>query len=223
MRIAVHAHIALSADGGAFGIGDARVDREPRRFAGARELHRRIGRQVPRVMQVEIGNVPRQLFRIRKPRAVILGRVAGDGAGLLHRLAHGLRAQVRGARGALALAEVHRDGNAAVPLILHRVHFAQPHGGGQAAVLARLDIALRGAPAARFFEREAHHGLQFGNLRAVNCLLHVRIVAAADSKTCAKRLPRCPTSATTTTRKTTARARASASATRTKRRSWARS
>src|SRR5262245_48687134 len=96
-------------------------------------------------MKVEIRDVTREILRVSETCAIVLGGVTGDGAGLLDGLAHRLGAQVRGAGGTLAFAEVDGGGNAAVPLILDRVHLTQPDGGGEPAVQARAHVALAGS------------------------------------------------------------------------------
>ena len=81
----------MTADAGAFGIGDARVHRTTRCLAFTRGFHRLLRRQIPRMIEVEIGNVARQFFRIGETGTGVLGGVARDVAGFLDRFGHGAR------------------------------------------------------------------------------------------------------------------------------------
>ena len=145
MRIAVHAHAAMAADARAFGIGDARIDGAARGLAFARGFHRLFRRQVPGMIEIEIGNVARQLFGIGEARAFVFGGVARDVAGLFDGFGHGARRQVGGAGRALALAEVHRDAHAAIALVFDGLDFAQPDRGRQALLQADIGFGLGGA------------------------------------------------------------------------------
>ena len=154
-RVAVDAGVALRVDRRTLGVGDPRIHRQSRRLARARQLDGPLRREVPGVIKIQVGNVARQGFGLDQPGVGILGRVARDGAGLLHRLAHRRRGQVRGARRALALAEVHRDTQAAVALVLDGVDFAQPHAHREPLAHRDVGLALRCALPARLLESEA--------------------------------------------------------------------
>ena len=111
----------------ALGIADARIHRQSGRLALARQLDGPLRRQIPGMIEIEVGDLARQRLRIDEPGVGILRRVAGDGAGLLDRLAHRRGRQVGGARRALALAEVHRHRQSPVALVLDGVDLAQAH------------------------------------------------------------------------------------------------
>ena len=96
-----------------------------RGLAFPRGFHRLLRRQVPGMIEIEIGNVARQLFGIGEARAIVFGGVARDVAGLLDGFGDGARREVRGAGGALALAEIHRDAHAAIALVFDRLDFAR--------------------------------------------------------------------------------------------------
>ena len=83
MGVAVDANATMAADARTLGIGDAGIHGAPRRLAFPRGLHRLLRRQIPGMIEVEIGNVARQLFGIGEARAIVFGGVARDVAGLL--------------------------------------------------------------------------------------------------------------------------------------------
>ena len=68
----------LRRDGRAFRVGDARVHRERRRLARARQLDRVLDRQIPRVVQIEVGQIARQQVGIGQPGAFVGGGEARD-------------------------------------------------------------------------------------------------------------------------------------------------
>ena len=103
MRVTVHTHAPVAADACAFGIGDTRIHHPARGFAGPRGVNRLFGSQIPGMVEVEIGNLARQLLGIGKPGTVVLGGISGNVAGLLHRLGDRARRQVSGAGRALRL------------------------------------------------------------------------------------------------------------------------
>jgi len=106
------------------------------------------------MIEIQVGDVARQRLRLDQPRVRILGGIAGDGAGLGDGLAHGRGPQVRGARRSLALAEVHRDPESAITLVLDRVDLAQPHAHRQPLAHRGVRLAVRGALAIRLLEGE---------------------------------------------------------------------
>src|SRR5881275_1055241 len=77
-RVAVDPALALAVDGGALGVGEARIHRESGGLAFARQLDRALGRDVPGMIEIEIGNLARQRLGLHESRVRILGRVAGD-------------------------------------------------------------------------------------------------------------------------------------------------
>ena len=153
-RVAVDTRVALTAHGGALGVGNAGVHVQARGLTFARQLDRALRGEVPGVIEIEIGDLAGQRAGVHQPGIRILGGVTGDRTGLFHRLAHRGSRQVRGARRALALPEVDGHSEAAVALILERVDLAQPHAHRQPLGARGVGFALRGALAARFLERE---------------------------------------------------------------------
>ena len=121
------------------------VDDAARGLARPRGFHRLLGREIPGMIEVEIGNVARQLFGIREARAFVFGGVARDVAGLLDGFGHGARRQVGGAGRALALAEIDRDAHAAIALVFDGFDFAQADGGSQSLLQADVGFGLGGA------------------------------------------------------------------------------
>jgi hypothetical protein len=64
-RVTEHSHAAMSRKRRAFGITDARIGIERRRFAGERQIASRIRVDRPRVEQIEIGKVACERVRLR--------------------------------------------------------------------------------------------------------------------------------------------------------------
>jgi hypothetical protein len=87
----------------------------------------------------------------------ILGGMAGDGAGRLHGALHRFARQVRGAGIAAALAEVDRDAQALVAVVLDGLHLAAPHGDRLAHGGGDFDFGVAGAAGARHLDRMGSH------------------------------------------------------------------
>src|ERR1700748_1178265 len=106
------------------------------------------------MIEVEIGNVAGECFRIDEPRIRVFGREAGRGAGFLDGVADGLLTEVSRAGRALALAEVDSDSESPVPLILDGLDFAQTRRDAQTLVDARIAARLGSPPPRRLLEHE---------------------------------------------------------------------
>ncbi len=107
MAVAVDEAGTLGVDGRAFGVADPRIAATCRVFALARDAGGLVGAHLPGMIQVEIGDVARHQLGIGQPGGRVFRGVAGDPAGGGDGLANRLGAQVGGAGGALALAEIH--------------------------------------------------------------------------------------------------------------------
>jgi hypothetical protein len=173
MRIAIDAHAALVPDRGSLGIGEPLVHRHAGGLAAAGQFDRLVRFQVPAVVQIQIRNIARQIRGVREARTLILGGVAGDGAGLLHGVAHRRGAQVPGTGRTLALAEVHRQPQAPIALVFHRVHLPEAHGGGEAALQTGIRLALRGTGTPGFRHDLLDDLGKFRDPGGVDFLLHM--------------------------------------------------
>jgi len=151
--------MALTVDRAPFRIRDARVHSQPGGLAVARHLDRPLRCHVPRVIEVEVGDVASQEFRVDESRVGVLRRVAGDGTGLLDRLSHRVLTEVRGARGALPLSEVHRDPKAPITLVLDRIDLTEPDRHAEPFADVGVGFTFRGALALGFVQHEADHVL----------------------------------------------------------------
>jgi len=171
-RVAIHAGMALAADRGAFGVADTRVHRKSRRFALARQLDGAFGGEVPGVVEVEVRDVAGERLGVDEPGIRILGGVARDRARLADRLEHRRAAEIRGARGALALAEIHGHGEAAVALVLDGVDLAQAHACRESAAHGGVGFALRGPEPPGLIAREAHDVAQLFGAGQLGTRLH---------------------------------------------------
>jgi hypothetical protein len=114
------------------------------------------------MIQIQVRNVARQVFRVHQPGVGVLGRVTCDRTCLGDGLAHRRGAEVSRAGRALALAEIHRHPEAAVTLIFDRVDLAQTHAHRQSLTDRGIRLALRGALAPRLLERKTRNFGQGG-------------------------------------------------------------
>src|SRR5581483_6475813 len=128
VRIAVHAGMSTRVQRSSFGIRDARVHLESRRFAAARDLDGLLGCEGPRMIQIEIGDLARERLRLDQAGVRIFRGIASDRASLLDGLTDCFPAQVRRAGGTLAFAEVDGDPETAIALVLNGVDLPQPDG-----------------------------------------------------------------------------------------------
>ena len=147
-RVRVRGQRCADLHRGAVGIVDARIEGTTGVLDFDAERDRLLGRDVPRVPQVEVRDRLREQGRIGEPvRRVLLG-VARDGAGVFDGLLDRLRVEVGGVRRALAAAEVHGYGDAAVARTLDRLDLAEANPDAEAEVDAGGDVGLAGAPGA---------------------------------------------------------------------------
>ena len=153
-RVAVHSDVPLGVDRGALGIGDARIDREPGGFAAARQLDGFLRGERPGVIEFQVRYFMRQRLRVHEPGIRILGRVAGNGARLLNRVAHRTHAKIRSARRSLPMTEVDGDTQSPVTLVFDGLHFAQARGNAEPLVDAGIRRSLRGSLPRRLFQHE---------------------------------------------------------------------
>ncbi len=168
MRVGVDRQALRGGHRGAIGIGDARIGTTPGRFAGQGKFHRVMRVQRPRVPGVQVGEVACHQRRVGQARGRIVLGVAGDGAGLGHGRLQAAVLQVGGAGAALALAEIHGDGDAAVVGGLDRFHFAQADIHVQPAVLTAADLGLAGTQRAGLVQQPLRDASQvFEPLQAV--------------------------------------------------------
>ena len=159
MGVAVHRGPLVGGDGGALGVGDAPVHGARGVLAGRGQRDRALGVEPPRVVEVELGPLAREPLRWRQPRAGVLARVACDGERGLHRRAHRVLAQVRGAGAALAPAHVHRDTDALVAVELHGLHLPQAHRRREPPVDAGRGLGGIGAAGTRRLQGQRHQPL----------------------------------------------------------------
>ena len=145
MRVAVNAHVPMGADSVAPSeLRDARIDGERRRLAGARELDAPARASIAQGWSSSRSGMSRASSsgsaspRTRPRRC---SRAMVQAFSTVSRTA--CARQVRGARRALALAEIHGDADAAVALVLDGLDLAEAHGGGEPGFEA--DIRLRPA------------------------------------------------------------------------------
>ncbi len=159
MAVRVQPDAGAGIHGRAFGIGDALVG-PGRVLAGGGQVNGLLRRHGPGVPEIQVGKVLRHQFGIGQAAAGVVLGVAGDVAGPLHDLVQGSLAQVRAGRRALALAEIHRDRQAPVAVVLQGLHLAQAHGGAQRPLVARGHLHLVGALPSRVGEHALRHGFQ---------------------------------------------------------------
>ena len=112
---------------GAFGIADARVKIERRRFAVGRQLERLGAADIPFVVFVQIGGVGGHQIGIGQAGVGVLRGVAGDVQGSLNGAGQRLFGKIGGAGAAFALPQIHGQIQRFVLAVLDLVGFAQPH------------------------------------------------------------------------------------------------
>ena len=100
--------------------------------------------------------------RIRQPRRFVQRSVARDGAGGLHRAPDGLGRKVRRARIAAALAEVHRDRERLVAVVLDGFVFPEANGHGLAHGSGSLGLGVARAACAGELQRAQGGRLERG-------------------------------------------------------------
>src|SRR3569623_946017 len=161
VAVAVHAITAVTRHARAFRIGDARIHRARRRFALQRELDRALGGDVPRVIEIEIGDRACHERRVGEARAIVLCGVTRDIAGRAHRLLDGLRRIIRRAGRTLALPEIHGDAETLVAVVLDRLDLAEPHGHRKTALRAHAGLGRACTLARGRVEYRGDHRLQF--------------------------------------------------------------
>ena len=123
-------------------------------------IARRVGIDRPGMEQIEIGKLACERVGLGQAGGLVLGGEARDAVGLRDGVADRARAQITGARGALALAAIHGDAHAAVALIFQRLHFAQPRCHGQPGLDADTGLGVAGTEPARLGERQRYDILQ---------------------------------------------------------------
>src|SRR5690606_22823051 len=148
VRIGVHPDRSAAADRGAIGIVDPRV-LAAGVLAGQGQRDRAPGVDAPGMPAVEVrARIVRQSghqCRVGEAGGGVFLGVARDRASLLDRGLQAVGAQVGGAGAALALAEIHGDGNAAVAGGLDRLDLAHAHVHAEAVLLAAAHLGLVGA------------------------------------------------------------------------------
>jgi hypothetical protein len=161
--IAVHPHAAVRGNRRALGIGQPLVHGQAGGLGGARQLDGLLGGEFPRVVEVEVGHLPGHVGGVGQPGELVARRVAGNGAGLGHHLAHGLGPQVGAAGRTLGMVEIDRDSQPAVALVLDGFHLAQPYGDVEALLQADVRFRLGGSRRPGLPEGQRHGFGQFGD------------------------------------------------------------
>src|SRR4051794_3549794 len=99
--------------------------------------------------EIEVRRLLCDELRVRQPGAVVLGRVARYGEGGVDRLLERRARDIGSARVAAPhfrpLAEVNRDADGAVAVVLDRVGFARPHRDGETMGFRYFALAAAGA------------------------------------------------------------------------------
>jgi len=174
MAVAVDAAALMSVQRGAVGLGDALVGGERGSLAGQRALDGLVGGDRPAVVEVQVREIPRHQRRVRQAGAVVFGGMLGNRQRRRHGFTDGVRACCRGARRALALANVKSDAEALVAIELDGLDFTLAHRGGQPLLHRHRHFAGAGALPGSLGDDPLDLLAQFGkDLRA-----HCRVVFA---------------------------------------------
>src|ERR1019366_7626880 len=134
--------------------------RRPRPRAPAHGLLRC---EIPRVIEIEIRDLARQRLGIGEPRTLIRRGMARNRRSLEYDLAHRRGPQIGRAGRALGLAEIHRERQASVTVILDGIDFTEPHRHRQAALQTRIRLSVTRAARARIAERAGDHFLELAD------------------------------------------------------------
>ena len=144
----------MRAERRAVGIADARIDLQRCGFASDGHVDGRLGLDVPRMAEVEVGNVARDHVGIGQSGARVFRREARDADSLRDRVRDALARQVAGAGRALALAAIHGHAHAPVALVLERFDIAETRGHRQSGIDGDAGLRFARAEALRLVERE---------------------------------------------------------------------
>jgi len=153
MRIGIDRQALHARHRGAVGIADLRIGLTACGFASQGQVHRLVGLQRPRVPAVQVREVGGHQGRFGQAGGRVIFGMPGDGTGLLDRGRQAGLVQVAGAGAALALAEIHSDGDAAVAGGLHGFDLAEADIHLQSTVFAAADFSLAGAQRAGAVEQ----------------------------------------------------------------------
>ncbi|GHB31244.1 hypothetical protein GCM10009038_32650 [Salinicola rhizosphaerae] len=160
----------------ALGVGNSRL-LAAGVFTAQRQLDCLVGRQRPGVMQVEIRQLTSHQLGRRQARCGVLSGVVGDRDRLLH---GGTDRRVTGIRGggvALALTDIHRDGNALIARELDTLGVTEPHTHTDTLIDARPYFAGIGARAPGVLERHGHALFQARLLLdGIESLTHLKLL-----------------------------------------------
>ncbi len=188
VRVAVNPAMPTGVERASFGIGDARIHRQPRRFAAASDLDRLFRCERPRMIQIEVRDLTREELRLDQTRVGIFRRIARDRTGLLDRLPDRLPAQIRRTGRALSFPEINRDPETPIALVLDGLHLAQPHGHPEPLAHVSVGFALRGTLTLGFLEHEADNFLELRYSLGIGRLLHhIRLGSLGVGQNCTSR------------------------------------
>src|SRR5262249_14471295 len=119
-----------------------------------------------RVEKIEVGQLLRQLVGVGQPGRVVLGRVARDRYRRVDSLLERGARKIRGAGVAAAhlrtVAEVHRDAERAVAVVLDGVGLALAHRDREAVRLGHVAVAAAGAGVFGALKHRLREALQLG-------------------------------------------------------------
>ena len=136
----------------AFGIADPCIVAAAGVFDASGKVDGFLGRDVPRMPQVEIGEVLRHQVRVGEAVGWVFFGVAGNRAGLLDGLLDRIRGEVGGAGRSLAMAEIDRNGKATIAIAGDRLYFAKAHVYVKTGIDGRRNIGIAGAARADSLE-----------------------------------------------------------------------
>ena len=140
------------------------------------------------MVEIEIGDVTGECFRIDEARIRVLSRIARNSARLLHRLTHRFATEIGGARRAFAFTKVHRDPKAPITLVLDRFYLAQAHGHTEPLAHIGVSFTLRRPLPAGFVQHEADHVLELWDSLGFGLLLHyIRLRDKGVGQNCTRR------------------------------------
>ena len=125
--VAVDGATAIGIQTGAVTHADTRIGGKGGFFTLQCQLDGLLRTDIPRVPEIQIGQLCCHLFRLAQTRTIIRAGVLGNGQCSGHGFANGVGTGHAGAGVALALAGIKTDGKTLVAGKLHRLHFTLTH------------------------------------------------------------------------------------------------
>ena len=162
VRVRVDEFRFAARDARPFGVHEPAIDRERRCLGFASDRDRIVDRQIPRMIEIEIGNGSRESIGIGEAGRGIASGVARDRERLGDGRVDCVGREVGGARVSAPLPDEHRHADALVAVVGDRLDLAVSHRDALPDRLRDLGFRCRCAAGARGAKHRFGHALQLG-------------------------------------------------------------